>query len=386
MTFIGCSKKGVQSTDSSMGVAPQGKVSDSPTVQGGGGTTSSLSGVPRATQVALLQNGSLKITGDYLDQVTGVSLKRDDHTYLLKIDSKDSSSLLASAKDVAIQFLSGTYELFLASAAAGDPVGISLSVDLSKMTAPIAVGTTQWVVKEGGYVGVGTSDPKVPFHLFSTTVPKGGPIESRFGMVVESEGPDTMGHRYGSVVYSDEQPPGFVGVRAKGTKVAPAAVSAGDSLLILAASGYAASATNAKGTVVPSGFSTVSRATIRLRASEDWTQIANGTNIVFSTTQKGSTSLKERVIIADTGNLGVGGGGDFDLTTGFPAATVDIQGILRLQANVAAPGSDSGHDCVKDRDGAIARTSKYTLCICKAPAAGTAAWVSVVDGSTSCVW
>jgi hypothetical protein len=71
-------------------------------------------------------------------------------------------------------------------------------------------------------------------------------------------------------------------------------------------------------------------------------------------------------------------GGSVGIGTATPQATLDVDGYMRLKNNTAAPVA-----CSATNDGAIARTSKYTLCICKG---GTTQWLHVADGTTVCSW
>ena len=73
--------------------------------------------------------------------------------------------------------------------------------------------------------------------------------------------------------------------------------------------------------------------------------------------------------IFEGGNVGVG--------TASPQTNLDVNGMYHLSANGSQPVA-----CAAGTDGNIARTSHYTMCICKS---GTG-WVSVNDGSTACVW
>lgn len=60
-----------------------------------------------------------------------------------------------------------------------------------------------------------------------------------------------------------------------------------------------------------------------------------------------------------------------------PAATLDVEGFMRLEVNSSAPTT-----CDATTDGSIALTSNYYGCTCKN---GTG-WVKLSDGSTSCSW
>ncbi|NTW89767.1 MAG: hypothetical protein HGB37_02565 [Candidatus Moranbacteria bacterium] len=79
----------------------------------------------------------------------------------------------------------------------------------------------------------------------------------------------------------------------------------------------------------------------------------------------------ERGDVLLDGRLGIG----FD--TAKPGAELDVNGTMRLRKNEEAP-----YKCDDEHDSAIALTSLYTTCICRADAG----WVSGGDGETDCVW
>lgn len=80
------------------------------------------------------------------------------------------------------------------------------------------------------------------------------------------------------------------------------------------------------------------------------------------------TSNADQLVLMGDGNVGVG--------IAAPQATLDINGTARLSVYQAEP-----YGCNQARNGAIALTSKYTLCVCKLNL-----WVETSNGTTACVW
>ena len=72
-------------------------------------------------------------------------------------------------------------------------------------------------------------------------------------------------------------------------------------------------------------------------------------------------------MVADTDQVGIG--------TETPQATLDVNGFVRLNANVVEPVV-----CDGARAGSVALTSGYGLCACNG-----LAWVFTHDG-LACVW
>jgi hypothetical protein len=123
-----------------------------------------------------------------------------------------------------------------------------------------------------GNVGVGTPDPAFNLHITSSTDPAAVAVDG-----------------YGNVGVN------FIGRRANGTAALPSASLANNNLFTLQARGYGST-----------GFSTSSRANIKMFASENWSDTSQGTYITFATTANGSTTTSERLRIDNAGNVGIG--------------------------------------------------------------------------------
>ena len=141
--------------------------------------------------------------------------------------------------------------------------------------------TTRMTLDASGNLGIGT-----------TTTPAAGILEV-------SNAASTL--PFGQVTSSTFANSGaaslFVGSKARGTSAAPTAVLNGDSLAGFLGRGFFAGATT--------GFSGT-RGGMFVRASENWTDTAQGTSLNFNTTTNGTITPATRVTIAENGNVGLG--------------------------------------------------------------------------------
>ena len=108
--------------------------------------------------------------------------------------------------------------------------------------------------------------------------------------------------------------PVYAGYMARGTQDVPLPVQAGDYIFTIA--GRPFDGTNF----------TSSRAYISAKANENYTTIANGTNLVFAVTPDGSITVAEKMILSNDGNLGIG--------TLTPTSKLQVVG-LAIHANNA---------------------------------------------------
>lgn len=111
------------------------------------------------------------------------------------------------------------------------------------------------------------------------------------------------------------------GIVARGTVATPTAVQSGDALLILDGRGYDGSIVDFSEYAV--GWSD-GAASIKMQTTQNWSGTAHGSRILFQTTPNGSVSQADRMVIDQTGYLGVGDTAPpFLLTLKYPAAGTD---------------------------------------------------------------
>ncbi|CAN5714456.1 hypothetical protein BH10BDE1_BH10BDE1_03600 [soil metagenome] len=143
----------------------------------------------------------------------------------------------------------------------------------------LAVGSSSWANDAGtatlyvnGKVGIGTTNPAQKLDVRSDAV-----------NAIISGGAGTG--NYGA----------FVAGSSRGTLAAPTASQSGDTLGVYGALGYGAT-----------GFPALSKSQMYMTAAENWTDSAQGTNLFFSTTPIGSTTMTDRLSILANGNVGIG--------------------------------------------------------------------------------
>lgn len=123
----------------------------------------------------------------------------------------------------------------------------------------------------------------------------------------------------------------IIGRNASGSATSPTATLNGSYLLFMGGRGYTGT-----------GFTGVSSSSISFRATQSWATNANGSSILFSTTQNGTTQRIDRMIINHNGNVGIG--------TASPNTKLDINGDFALTKKLIVSGN-GGHSNL-DREGA----------------------------------
>jgi hypothetical protein len=138
---------------------------------------------------------------------------------------------------------------------------------------------SRFLVSSNGSVGVGTSSPDSTSNLdVSNAVTGSGSTNLQISAYAANG--------FGS---------NLIGKKARGTQAAPTAVLNNDGLLTLSGTGYGLNQ-----------FAAVSSGVISMRASEDWTNTAQGSYMNFATTANGTTGSINRMTINSNGNVGIG--------------------------------------------------------------------------------
>jgi hypothetical protein len=138
-------------------------------------------------------------------------------------------------------------------------------------------GTSRFFANSTG-VGIGTTAPVASFEV-SNALSTNPPVTSIYASTFSNTS-------LGSSV---------IGRKARGTAASPTGVLNNDALFDLGANGYGAT-----------GFGGFNAAGISMRASENWTDTAHGTQMQFSTTSNGASAPSLRMTINSLGNVGIG--------------------------------------------------------------------------------
>ena len=130
-------------------------------------------------------------------------------------------------------------------------------------------------------LGIGISNPEAKLHVVNTDGPTAGIFDNYSN----------------NLAYTNS----LFGRKFSGTLLAPRRTKSGAAIVRLGAGGGYAPDDVTVATPV-SAF----RARIELSAVEDWTTTAQGTKITFATTLAGTKIRTERLVIEDSGNIGIG--------------------------------------------------------------------------------
>jgi hypothetical protein len=141
-------------------------------------------------------------------------------------------------------------------------------------------GVSALFIADGGNVGIGITNPADKLH-----------VQGLGNFVADS----SRNMDLTAYIDSSAGGAGFITRFGRGTEASPQAVQSGDVIFGIYSRGRHESA-----------FSTNNVGAIRIRASENFTSLANGTLIDFATTTNGSTSRTTRMTIGNDGNVGIG--------------------------------------------------------------------------------
>jgi hypothetical protein len=137
-------------------------------------------------------------------------------------------------------------------------------------------GTSRFLVTTNGNIGIGTGFP-------ATNLEVANPLTGTSTANIWST-------TYGNTSFASE----FVGRKARGTSGTPTAVQGGDPLVFFGARAFGATSFGPM-----TGW-------MAIRAMENWTDAARGTQIDFSTTQNGTNTPQQRMVITPWGDVGIG--------------------------------------------------------------------------------
>lgn len=151
-------------------------------------------------------------------------------------------------------------------------------------------GTTRMTIDTSGNLGVGTTSPSFPFHLYSPS--------SSLILIQDQNN-------------SSGQAPAFLGMSARDSAGSPDALDNGDVISVFGGRG--------RGT---STWSVASVASVQMLAEEDFTDSAMGAGIDFQTTATGTTSRTSKMMIKGNGNVGIG--------TATPTQTLHVHGKVAV--------------------------------------------------------
>jgi hypothetical protein len=131
--------------------------------------------------------------------------------------------------------------------------------------------------------------------------------------------------------YTATPDPAIVFRTARGTSLAPTATQSGDSIGFIGARGYGAT-----------GFGIGSRAYMAFLAAENWTDSAQGTQIVFRTTANAGTTTTERLRITSSGLVGINTtspsatAGGIDIASGGLSLVIGAENNSNARTNATA--------------------------------------------------
>ncbi|WP_260393350.1 hypothetical protein [Riemerella anatipestifer] len=154
-------------------------------------------------------------------------------------------------------------------------------------------------INDEGYIGVGTKSPERKLHLVGNG--------NALGEILLQSASNT------------NMSPGVLSRKLRGTIENPEAVMENDHLITLGGGAYDGVKYN------------YNRGGIFVNTSENWTDVAHGTNITFLTTLNGSDTRSEAMRIENNGNVGIG--------TTSPTEKLEVAGTVKATGFTGASGA-----------------------------------------------
>ncbi len=174
----------------------------------------------------------------------------------------------------------------------GNAFGVNASIGTTD-NRPLSILTNNSpavTISQNGYVGIGTTSPT------STLSINGATDVSPHDVVANWSGTAPTNLTFSATSYGDASR--FVMRRANGTQAAPTPVLANNFIGNFNFRGYTSGGS----------FTTGGVASVVAIASEDFTPTANGTALGFNTTANGTNFLSQRMLITNSGYVGIGTG------------------------------------------------------------------------------
>jgi hypothetical protein len=184
-----------------------------------------------------------------------------------------------------------------------------------------AMGTTtasnRMAITDAGNVGIGTTSPSTLLEVAGTINAYG----ANGGQAIFTSSSNNSGATNSG---------GFFVRNSRGPSSARTATQTGDVVGVFGSRGYHDDGTP--------GFHSQAGAFMHLRAAENFTSTAQGTDISFNTSSIGTISQTQRMIISSEGRVGIG--------TGTPDTTLHVVGNIKMVSGAQGAGkvlaSDAG--------------------------------------------
>ncbi len=196
-------------------------------------------------------------------------------------------------------------------------------------------GSERMVIDASGNIGIGTPTPSDLLTVMGTDLSSGVRIVNRDSTAPAYPGINIFNYKGATGAGSAS-----LSLRgANGTNTTPSAVNSGEQLGLIMSSGY--------------GDTTqVNSASISFDAAGNFTDSSAPSNIRFSTTSSGSTTVSERMRISSSGNVGIG--------TSLPGTKLDVEGTIQI--------GDGGETCSVATNAGMIRYNSGNIDYCNGSA------------------